>query len=237
MVTPPSESSKPSRERGAEMSKASDFFDRQSREFDDEYRTNPGFAERREVWRDLIARHAKPGGVALDVGCGSGVIGELAEHAAMQVTGVDPSPRMLALAAQRIPQATLIEGTIEILAERELSADLVLCSSVLEYVDDLARSISVLAAATRPGGYLIVSLPNAEALYRYLESIAYRLVGRPGYRAHVLHLSTPASLIARCGLPAVETRYFATHPLVALFGRLIADRRGNSMFATVFRAP
>ena len=237
MVTPPSESSKPSRESGAEVSTASDFFDRQSRVFDDEYRTNPGFAERREVWRDLIVRHAKPGGLALDVGCGSGVVGELAERAAMQVTGIDPSPKMLALAAQRLPTATLIEGTIETLAERELSADLVLCSSVLEYVNDLARSISVLAAATRPGGYLIVSLPNAEALYRHVESIVYRLVGRPGYRAHVRHLLTPGSLMARCGLAAVETRYYATHPLFARFGRVIADRRGSSMFATVFRAP
>lgn len=219
------------------MITAPQFFDARSESFDDEYRTNSSFAERLAVWGDLVERYGRAGEAALDVGCGGGMIATRASDLGMTVTCVDPSRKMLALAETRLPGAKLIEGTIEAISDHHLRARLVLCSSVLEYVVDLDRALSALARATERGGHLVVSLPNAAALYRHAEAIWFAATGLPSYRALVTHVTTPATLAARAarfGLAPVETRYYATpRPLRAL-DRVLPVHRRAAMFATVF---
>jgi len=59
--------------------------------------------------RSYIARHAPAATSLLELGCGTGAI--LAGLApGLRVTGLDRSPEMLALAAQRVPSATLVRA-------------------------------------------------------------------------------------------------------------------------------
>lgn len=54
-----------------------------------------------------------PGDTILDVGCGPGAALEHAAAAGAEVYGVDPSPSMVARAAKRAADATVVEGSAE----------------------------------------------------------------------------------------------------------------------------
>lgn len=208
------------------------------------YDRSPRFRERLAVWRDLIARHIVPGSHVLDAGCGAGTFSfELARHGA-RVTAFDGSPAMIELcerrsAAEGQPDIAFSVALLEsVSAHPAQSYDAVISSSVLEYLPDLDAEIARLARVLKPGGHLIVSMPNRQSLYRRIERIAYRLTGRPRYYAHVRSVITADELAAtlhRHGLAAIETRYFADPP-IGLVARLSGgDPTSKTLFATVAR--
>ncbi|NHA70271.1 class I SAM-dependent DNA methyltransferase [Phycicoccus flavus] len=101
----------------------------------------------------------------LDAGCGTG------RHAAAllarghRVTLVDASPRLLALARRRCPDAPATVGDVCALGLHE-SADAVACRGVLnDLLTDEERSaaLSSFAAALRPGGVLVLDVREAAA--------------------------------------------------------------------------
>jgi cyclopropane fatty-acyl-phospholipid synthase-like methyltransferase len=68
---------------------------------------------------DIVLADVTKGAPVLDLGCGTGR--PIAEHllaCGLAVTGVDQSPRMLALARTRLPDATWVEARIEDLVPR-----------------------------------------------------------------------------------------------------------------------
>ena len=149
---------------------SSDHVEDFARQYDD----SAAFRERFDVWSALIARYGAPNRDAIDVGCGVGTFTlEAAQHARAAL-GVDASANMIAV-AKRHSQAnvTFRQATIAELGQSmPAPAGLVLCSSVLEYVDDLSGSLDVLADLVGPGGHLIISMPNPASLYRRAERVA-----------------------------------------------------------------
>jgi SAM-dependent methyltransferase len=85
------------------------------------------------------------------------------------VTVIDPSPDSLAAAQRRAAEAGVplhaVQGDAADLAALagEKSADLVLCHSVLEYVDSPAAAMAAIAAVLRPGGAVSVLAASAVA--------------------------------------------------------------------------
>jgi 2-polyprenyl-3-methyl-5-hydroxy-6-metoxy-1,4-benzoquinol methylase len=160
-----------------------------ARDFADRYRHSPAFREREAVWRDLIARHGKACGSVLDAGCGSGVMTVLAAQRAGSVLAFDASPAMLAVAAETLAQnaATNVDLQGGLLGDDALLAgrrfDLILCSSVLEYVEDSWSAFDWLSQSLTPGGTILFSMPNGSSLYRHAERWLFRLTGRPRYSA------------------------------------------------------
>jgi malonyl-CoA O-methyltransferase len=107
-----------------------------------------------------LAAHAArfPGARVLELGCGTG---RNAAHAldagAAHYTGVDGSPGMLAVARERYPQATWIEGDLIAGAARAGGGfDVALLCLVLEHVADVAPVLGAAARALRPGGALLI---------------------------------------------------------------------------------
>jgi SAM-dependent methyltransferase len=89
------------------------YYDRRAPEYDDWWTGAGQFAKRdRPGWRRevdaLIAvlRALRPARV-LDVACGTGF---LTQHLRGEVVGIDQSPRMVAVAAARMPGARVIQG-------------------------------------------------------------------------------------------------------------------------------
>ena len=73
----------------------------------------------------------------LDVACGTGF---LTRHLRGAVTGLDASPRMLAIASRRMPAATFVEGDgLELPFPRE-SFDRVLCGHFYGHLDEEQRA-------------------------------------------------------------------------------------------------
>lgn len=120
----------------------------------------------------LAARVAETGRAALDiVDAGGGTGGFAVPFAALghNVTVVDPSPDALAAArrraAERNVRLTAVQGDADGLDTLvgQQAADLVICHSVLEYVDSPAAAMAAIARVLRPGATVSVLAANAVA--------------------------------------------------------------------------
>jgi SAM-dependent methyltransferase len=126
-------------------------------------------AVRQELVRRQLAAHLPAQGRALDVGCGQATqaIG-LARHG-LQVTGVDPSSDLLALATATLEaESPEVRGRVA-LALGELSDlpsaadgpfDVVCCHGVVMYLPSLSDAVGALAAKVASGGVLSVLSRN-----------------------------------------------------------------------------
>ncbi|MGZ4185539.1 MAG: class I SAM-dependent methyltransferase, partial [Solirubrobacteraceae bacterium] len=89
------------------------YYDNRAPEYDEWYRGVGRFAQReRPGWEDdLKALENDVAALApartLDVACGTGF---LTRHLRGEITGLDQSERMLAVAAQQVPDAELVSG-------------------------------------------------------------------------------------------------------------------------------
>jgi ubiquinone/menaquinone biosynthesis C-methylase UbiE len=100
---------------------------------------------------------ALPPGRALDAACGTGRISARLAGAGHEVTGVDLTPEMLAVARARVPRARFVQGRLEALPVDDASADVAVCCLALDHCTDIAAPIAELARATRPGGRVVLS--------------------------------------------------------------------------------
>jgi len=197
-------------------------------DFEAAYTRSPRFKERLAVWSELIQRYSKIGGRVLDVGCGPGLLASIAADRAAAVLAFDASLEMVGLAQARVRSAgrhnvRVLQGFIgdpQLLGDQRF--DLVVCSSVLEYINQLGAGLDWLVGALDPGGVLLVSLPNGGSLYRKVEGVIHRWIGRPAYYRHVRHVPTSeragADLVVR-GLRVEETRYYSPAPLLSRLAR------------------
>jgi len=135
------------------------------------------------VWRTLRAALTERAGgrAALDIVDAGGGTGNFAVPLAAlghHVTVVDPNPDSLAALERRAADAGVTALVRPVQAEAaELpdvvgpdAADLVMCHSVLEYVDDPAVELAAVVAVARPGAAVSVLTANpvAAALHRAL---------------------------------------------------------------------
>jgi len=112
------------------------------------------------------------GGVALDAACGTGRYAQWLLGQGYEVVGVDPSPGMLKVARQKLPDVDFRDGDLSGLPVATGSADLAVCALALTHVEDLARPYQELGRVLKPGGRLVVS--DTHSLY--LTSTRYPLV-------------------------------------------------------------
>lgn len=113
----------------------------------------------KELTRELLAFcQFAPGSDLLDIGCGPGHSLELMAHAfGLHPTGIDPSPSMLARAAQQAPMATLHQGTASALPWADGSFAGVLCECVLSLTEDMDASLREMHRVLQPEGKLMLT--------------------------------------------------------------------------------
>jgi demethylmenaquinone methyltransferase/2-methoxy-6-polyprenyl-1,4-benzoquinol methylase len=102
--------------------------------------------------RFLVSRLPR-GGHVLDVATGTGLVAAELRRRGFQVTGVDLSPEMLAVARRRFgDQVELITASAEALPLDAGSFDHLTVTHVLRYVADPGATLAELARVVRPGG-------------------------------------------------------------------------------------
>jgi hypothetical protein len=127
----------------------------------------------RDILRTVISALAAEAGRArldiLDAGGGTGGFAVPLAGLGHNVTVIDPSPDSLAAAERRAAETnvplSVVQGDVADLAvvAGEASADLVLCHSVLEYVDSPADAMASIAQVLRPAGAVSVLAASSVA--------------------------------------------------------------------------
>jgi 2-polyprenyl-3-methyl-5-hydroxy-6-metoxy-1,4-benzoquinol methylase len=160
------------------------------------YRVARFFTVRYKVRLITRLNSGRPGQL-LDYGCGTGHFLAQAQRRGWAVTGLEPNPQARAAAEARVGQPIAEPAALADLPAA--SYDVVTLWHVLEHVHALNDTLTQLLRVLRPGGKLLVAVPNAA-------SYDARHYG-PGWAAydvprHLYHF-TPATmrrLLARHGL-------------------------------------
>ena len=105
-------------------------------------------------------RRAVPGGLVLDLGCGTGPDLALLAAAGMRPIGLDRSAALLAEAAARLPSTPLVRSDAAALPFAAAAFDGCRIERVLQHVESPAAVLGEVARVVRPGGALAVFEPD-----------------------------------------------------------------------------
>jgi len=182
------------------------------------------YAGRRAVILAALRRYLGKGARVLDFGCGAGGLTQaLAER--YRVLGVDSSTTAIEVAHRRGINAELIGSG----APLPGGFDAVCALDVLEHLDDDAGVARGLAASTRPGGWVFVTVPAYAWLWGSMDEVA-------GHRRRY-RLRSLCALMERVGLHRVHASYFNSILFPALAaGRLLGLPRPGHEVDTPPRA-
>jgi SAM-dependent methyltransferase len=139
----------------------------------------PGLFRRRQLAVDTVASYDRPR--VLDVGCGSGRIGEFVLQAgAAHYVGVDFSEPMIDLARQRL---TRYQDRTELVTDDFLNATLsgpfevVLAVGLFDYLPNAQEFSDRMFELTAPGGALVASFPRWSLLKGPIRKVRYEWIG------------------------------------------------------------
>lgn len=128
----------------------------------------------------MLRAIARPHALALDLGCGTGLMVAALGGDLGHVTGVDISTAMLGLAAARGGYDTLIHDDILEYCTRNQSAfDLVLAADVLIYFGALDKLFTEIHRILAPGGHFVFSVERGDEAWtlkrtgRFSHSLTY----------------------------------------------------------------
>jgi len=162
------------------------FRDR-AQQFDDLYEDErplvkllrPGLFRRRQLAADTVAAYEQPR--VLDVGCGSGRIGEFVLAAgASHYVGIDFSEPMIGLARDRLQR---YEDRAELITDDFLTADLagpfdvVLAVGLFDYLPNAQEFSDKMFRLSAPGGTLVASFPSWSLLKGPIRKVRYEWLG------------------------------------------------------------
>jgi SAM-dependent methyltransferase len=138
-----------------------------------------GMADDPEPWawrrrRALLLREVRPGQRVLDLGCGAGRFVAALRDAGADPVGVELAEAALERARNNVPGADLRlvapDGSLPL---DHGEVDLVWCSEVLEHVPDTVALLTEVRRVLRPGGRLLVTVPDHGRVKRTLLALAH----------------------------------------------------------------
>lgn len=92
----------------------------------------------------------------LDAGCGAGMAAQLSAGRGALVRGLDASPKLLAIARERVPSAEFLEGDLEALPYPDDTFDLVTGFNSFQYAGNPSVALSEAKRVARPGGLVLI---------------------------------------------------------------------------------
>ena len=145
------------------------------------YQNDPAMAARLDRFAGVLEQRVGKGEAVLDFGCGAGVIARYLAARGFRLSGCDVSSEMIDLARQNanstgIQWAVCDNGPLPY-PDQAFAA--VIGSSVLEYVVDLAGSIRDLRRVLKPGGWLLVTVPDTRDAHRRREALMRAVLALP----------------------------------------------------------
>ncbi len=171
----------------------------------------------------FLSRHVPVPGRLLDIGCGNGRLLLMAKRAGWRVKGLELSADMAAWAAERVGCEVLTDDFLQLqpAPEDRESFDVVCLRHVLEHLPEPLLAMQKISALLRPGGLLLVEMPNIEGWSKRWVRFSARngLHQRrfpPGYAAgHACEYSRQsyAALLSRTGFELTRWETYSKKPL------------------------
>ena len=170
---------------------AVEFHSHLALEWERKYDKSRSFVSRERVFNRILKPIVNTADIWLDAGCGTGHFTRvLRKFGAKKVVGIDASEEMISAAKGLTPANDQREhidfkhcGCISRLDYGDCFFDGIFCSSVIEYNNSPELVLCEFWRVLKPGGHLIMSLPNRLALIRRFEALSFflskRLFGRP----------------------------------------------------------
>lgn len=151
-----------------------------------------------------LSRHVRPGRV-LDIGCGRGLTLAALRARGWQVTGVE----LNAAAARSARELLAIDVRVGPFEARQFgpaSFDAVVVWHVLEHLPEAPRVLAEIAGLIRPGGALLLAVPNLASWQARLARYAWFHLDLPRHRYHFSARWLRCQLAA-LGLRVVDERH------------------------------
>ena len=156
------------------------------------------FSARNELILWAISKYFPQARTLLEIGCGTGVVLSHISAALpkLGLTGGDLLPVALDVARERVPNAAFAQIDIRRLPFVE-EFDVICALDVLEHVDEDDSALEQIANALRPGGGVVISVPQ----HRWLWSAADDY-GR--HRRRYTRAAAPATCSTQTGFDAIR---------------------------------
>ncbi|MCH2211610.1 MAG: class I SAM-dependent methyltransferase [Fuerstiella sp.] len=186
----------------------------------------------------FLTRHLSPGGHVLDVGCGRGVVASPLAAAGYHVTGFEIS----ADAVQGIHRdvEVLIAASLQEAPVRAAEYDLVIIWHVLEHVTGPDATLQAACRALKPGGKLVVAVPNYSSWQARLFGSAWFHLDPP---RHLYHFPSTAlqTLLKNCGLDVLREHHFSLRQnpfgwVQSILNKLLPRQR-NRLYSYLLNEP
>ena len=210
--------------------------------YDAWYRTPRGAMydrlEKRAI--DSLLPSASDGGRLLEIGCGTGHFSKHFASRGFEVTGVDNSKSMVAVARQKnIRNGRFQVADAEHLPFSDETFDVAAAITVLEFVSDPAKVVSqMVRCIKKPGGMLVLGILNRLSVYN--QTRKHRIASMYA-SANLFSPDDLRDLLGPFGAPVVRVAGFVPReyaliwlsPLFEWTGRLTRNQRGAFVAAKV----
>jgi SAM-dependent methyltransferase len=111
----------------------------------------------RPVYEAVLNRlKVGPGMAYLDAGCGAGMAAQMAAERGAEVSGLDASDPLLAIARERVPAGQFVTGDLEKLPYTDAAFDAVMGFNSFQYAGDSTAALAEARRVTKPGGVVAI---------------------------------------------------------------------------------
>ena len=132
------------------------LFDNYAETFETDLAERLGYDAPRQLW-DMIAQHRSTFGLAVDIGCGTGIAAPFLRPVSETLVGIDLSGEMLRKASERKMYDTLHQVDAVSFLTQCRDADLIIAADVLIYIGDPSAFLAAASKALMEDGLLALT--------------------------------------------------------------------------------
>ena len=147
------------------------------------------------IW---LGRDAK---TLLDVGCGDGVLLEVAQKAGIESSGTEVSDMLIHVVRERLGEESIVSGNLGDLPAAHY--DVITLINVLEHLRNPAEMLRIVARLLRTDGILLVHVPNLGGLPANLYGACWHQL-EPLEHFYYFTVRTLTMLMQKAGLESID---------------------------------